>query len=300
LLSAHVHFVPAGEQSSVSWSFATDSDFSDRSMCFRITEDAQGKHSDWLWSQPIPVEKSRGEFPAKMYRPKTHDQYIARVVTHRLEGGSLLLQLYPEDKDHPPYRIRNLCLTRAVAFRQLGASKSNPWLLRPGMSTRYSWDNILAPKRKQVLVLEVIETIMVSDGDVDRVEEIISPEIELRIDIVSSYRLDKYMRTPAPFIVRIDLQGPTKIVTFFENEKLFESIGPSQTPRPTLEDYQVPMIDWEEVMVGGKPALTDGLVSDDGKVHSSGNQDLLTAGNADSSVSPSRSGEEPELGRRRT
>eukprot|EP00184_Porphyridium_aerugineum_P007220 CAMPEP_0184703804 /NCGR_PEP_ID=MMETSP0313-20130426/28989_1 /TAXON_ID=2792 /ORGANISM="Porphyridium aerugineum, Strain SAG 1380-2" /LENGTH=230 /DNA_ID=CAMNT_0027164663 /DNA_START=1 /DNA_END=689 /DNA_ORIENTATION=- len=175
LLSAHVHFVPAGEQSSVSWSFATDSDFSDRSMCFRITEDAQGKHSDWLWSQPIPVEKSRGEFPAKMYRPKTHDQYIARVVTHRLEGGSLLLQLYPEDKDHPPYRIRNLCLTRAVAFRQLGASKSNPWLLRPGMSTRYSWDNILAPKRKQVLVLEVIETIMVSDGDVDRVEEIISP-----------------------------------------------------------------------------------------------------------------------------
>lgn len=152
VLASMTHSVPSGVAVPVHWDVLGGA----AAVCLRRA-DSDGVKSDWIWSRPVPLNASLGEVAAKMYRPKGQEQYIARVVSVRLRGGSLGLVVHPEDKEHPPYRLVNNCQRRAIAFRQPGGT-DRAWLVRAGNSTRYSWDDPGAPRRRRVLLVEVLET----------------------------------------------------------------------------------------------------------------------------------------------
>ncbi|KAA8494978.1 putative vacuolar protein sorting-associated protein 13A [Porphyridium purpureum] len=270
LLASHVHHLEPGKRAAVSWDFrkssAGRSDEDERGLCFRIADSINPASSDWIWSQAIPVEKTLGEVPAKMYRPKTHEQYIARVVSTRLEGGSLLIQVYGEDLDHPPYRIRNYCKTRAIAFRQMTSNKAHPWLLKPGMTTRYAWDDIQAPKRKQLLMIRAIETRRkeVTPG-LFRNVEVSSPEFELCIDVVMAVQYDRFGGSDLPLFVRVEMNGPSRIVTFFDDDVHLAALEASSKAAAVLpasrrkissdiEPKPVPIVAWDDVLSGENAA----------------------------------------------
>lgn len=152
VLASMTHSVPSGTAVPVHWDVLGGA----AAVCLRRA-DSDGVKSDWIWSRPVPLNASLGEVAAKMYRPKGQEQYIARVVSVGLRGGSLGLVVHPEDKEHPPYRLVNNCQRRAIAFRQPGGT-DRAWLVRAGNSTRYSWDDPGAPRRRRMLLVEVLET----------------------------------------------------------------------------------------------------------------------------------------------
>lgn len=147
----HVHLLRPYEEATIHWS----GNKSQQSINIRLSE--SDSSSDWIWSPSLPLLLGNaGEVSAKMYRPKTQEQYIARVQSSKLEGGARALMILSEDRQNPPYRILNHCKTRSIAFHQVGRQE-RPWLVRPGKSTRYSWDDPLAPAHKRKLQIDVIE-----------------------------------------------------------------------------------------------------------------------------------------------
>ncbi|GAB0494523.1 hypothetical protein MMPV_005817 [Pyropia vietnamensis] len=160
-LSSMVHTLAVGETRALHWD-RKESHSASREICLRFVDSESGT-SDWIWSRPIPVLAAKrgggiaGDVAAKMYRPKRHEQYIARVSRSLLADGSPVVRVLREDRSSPPYRVVNACASRSIAFRQAGVNETHPWLVRPGKSTRYAWDDPHAPRKRRLLIVETIE-----------------------------------------------------------------------------------------------------------------------------------------------
>lgn len=160
-LSSMVHTLAVGETRALHWD-RKESHSAPREICLRFVDSESGT-SDWIWSRPIPVLAAKrgggiaGDVAAKMYRPKRHEQYIARVSRSLLADGSPVVRVLREDRSSPPYRVVNACASRSIAFRQAGVNETHPWLVRPGKSTRYAWDDPHAPRKRRLLIVETIE-----------------------------------------------------------------------------------------------------------------------------------------------
>lgn len=160
-LSSMVHTLAVGETQALHWD-RKESHSVSREICLRFVDSESGT-SDWIWSRPIPVLAAKrgggiaGDVAAKMYRPKRHEQYIARVSRSLLADGSPVVRVLREDRSSPPYRVVNACASRSIAFRQAGVNETHPWLVRPGKSTRYAWDDPHAPRKRRLLIVETIE-----------------------------------------------------------------------------------------------------------------------------------------------
>lgn len=160
-LSSMVHTLAVGETQALHWDVKESHSVS-REICLRFVDSESGT-SDWIWSRPIPVLAAKrgggiaGDVAAKMYRPKRHEQYIARVSRSLLADGSPVVRVLREDRSSPPYRVVNACASRSIAFRQAGVNETHPWLVRPGKSTRYAWDDPHAPRKRRLLIVETIE-----------------------------------------------------------------------------------------------------------------------------------------------
>eukprot|EP00737_Agarophyton_chilense_P003458 gb/GEZJ01004052.1/.p1 GENE.gb/GEZJ01004052.1/~~gb/GEZJ01004052.1/.p1 ORF type:complete len:2446 (-),score=274.93 gb/GEZJ01004052.1/:1200-7628(-) len=222
-----------------------------KAVHLRITE-GHG-HSDWIWSPAVPLNIGYSrELPAKMYRPKTHEQYIARVDSKRIGRGSMALVVFSEDRQNPPYRIVNLCNERAIAFSQLG-SQERPWLVRAGKSTRYSWDDPLARpdmRRLSIRILEKEDLRNTRGGSTP-----IHDYIVLSIDIVGE-RIMVLSDGYEPSVnVSVAVEGATKIVTFSDagkDKKLALRGGsPKRHQDPThsgdSSTGHVPVVAWDEI-----------------------------------------------------
>lgn len=239
-LSSRVHDVKSGEVMSIHWDFGNRQ----KAICLRRVNDDGS--SDWIWSRPVCVEGVEGEFVAKMYRPKRHEQYIARVIISKLRYGVLGVVVHREDRNTPPYRIVNNCPSRSIAFRQSGVHETHPWLVRPGKSSRYSWDDPQAPVKKRSLVVEVIEAKEVpgesavnnarskslhnagslhsgstealvanANGRGKKGKEIRYPKFDLNIDLITNHvPFTHSSRFNPPLVVSVQVDGPTKVVTF--------------------------------------------------------------------------------------
>lgn len=234
VLSSHVHTVGSQAVSPLHWDYSGD----EKALCMRRAE-SDGS-STWIWSRPVSVENTDGEFAAKMYRPNRHEQYIARVVVSRLKSGGYLVTVHPEDRSTPPYRIVNRCERRSIAFRQSGADETHPWLVRPGKTTRYSWDDPRAPLKRRRLIVEVIEpkldsvrsessvslSSLAAGVDSDnrtgpepqgkgRLSETRRNKFELSIDRVTErVNIPSISRGGLPVSVSVAVDGPTKVVSF--------------------------------------------------------------------------------------
>ncbi|KAK1861840.1 hypothetical protein I4F81_004420 [Pyropia yezoensis] len=163
-LSSMVHTLAVGETHALHWD-RKESHSASREICLRFVDSESGT-SDWIWSRPIPVLAAKrgggiaGDVAAKMYRPKRHEQYIARVCRSLLADGSPVVRVLREDRSSPPYRVVNACASRSIAFRQAGVNETHPWLVRPGKSTRYAWDDPHAPRKRRLLIVETIEHVV--------------------------------------------------------------------------------------------------------------------------------------------
>ncbi|KAJ8906925.1 hypothetical protein NDN08_003409 [Rhodosorus marinus] len=179
---------------------------SDRSIRLRIV-DADGQ-SDWIWSSPINADQGKG-IAAKMYNPKVEEQYIARTRIVRLPGGSRKIVVYSEDREHPPFRMVNSCRYRSVAFAQ-ASSNNLLWLIGPGSSSRYSWDDPMVTPRRRALQVSVV-----SDPGTSLEKQ--SESFEIGIDEVASHRHTFETTPPTSLYINISLDGPTKVVTFSDS-----------------------------------------------------------------------------------
>lgn len=289
VLASMTHSVPPGVAVPVHWDVLGGA----AAVCLRRA-DSDGVKSDWIWSRPVPLNASLGEVAAKMYRPKGQEQYIARVVSVGLRGGSLGLVVHPEDKEHPPYRLVNNCVRRAIAFRQPGGT-DRAWLVRAGNSTRYSWDDPGAPRRRRVLLVEVLETrrsgaiapapaaapgvdhswsatglkaaepeLLPEDrnaadaGGSSQVtnDEILLPPFELNIDVVCEEAAARAIAAAAhfdpPLRVSVSVEGPTKVVTFWDDVPsqllALPSSLSSQAPASaaSVTTSVVPVVGWDD------------------------------------------------------
>lgn len=230
-LTSRVHIVKPGEVTALHW------DFSSRRKAICLRRANEDGSSEWIWSRPVNVQGAEGEFVAKMYRPKRHEQYIARVMISMLKYGVRGVVVHREDRNTPPYRIVNNCTARSIAFRQSGVHETHPWLVRPGNSTRYSWDDPQAPVKKRSLVVEVIEVLAKGSknsthtvtemldtsgspsepnhGKTKKEKEIRYPKFDLNIDLITSHVPFAHSnRFNPPLIVSVHVDGPTKVVTF--------------------------------------------------------------------------------------
>lgn len=251
--------LPPGKVESLHWNTKSNK----QAIHLRLAED-DGK-SDWIWSPAVPLDIGHSrELPAKMYRPKTHDQYIARIGSKEIAGGSRALVIYEEDRQNPPYRIVNLCKERAVAFSQIG-SQERPWLIRAGKSTRYSWDDPLAPPSQRELSIRVLEKEDLTgkspsnDNGPSRSRTSRAPPSTLNIDKVG----DRVMVIGDPFdppvVFNVSVDGATKIISLFDegsDVEVFSSksssksqssgkAGPSN--RAPDNDSSVPVVGWEDI-----------------------------------------------------
>lgn len=242
------------ETSAIHW----DVKASQKAVHLRIADD--GGESDWIWSPAIPLNIGHSrELPAKMYRPKSREQYIARVASKELEGNSRALVLYEEDRQNPPYRIVNLCQKRAIGFSQIG-SLERPWLVRAGMTTRYSWDNPLASPSNRMLSILVVEP---DDTGMKKRDEGTSHssnqqsslrrKTNLNIDVVGDRVLVLSESYNPSLVVSVSVDGATKIVTFCDEDKdgnLLVSDPDQQHPfAPGAEtrEESVPTVGWDEI-----------------------------------------------------
>lgn len=227
--------------------------------------------SDWIWSPAIPLNIGHSrELPAKMYRPKTHEQYIARVASKEMAGGSTALVIYGEDRQNPPYRIVNLCRHRAIAFSQVG-SREFPWLVRAGKTTRYSWDNPLAAPSQRLLTVRILEPdeLLPKQRDAQPAsssQSVPSHRLEkcdLNIDVVC----DRAMVLSAPYdpavVISISVDKATKIVTFCEEDEnghLLLSGASNQLSRDDSVDTPVPVLGWDDISntpLTGDPRISE-------------------------------------------
>lgn len=240
-LSNKVHTLAPGECTALHWDYGNKK----KAICLRRANGAES--SDWIWSRPVLVEGIEGEFAAKMYRPKRHEQYIARVVISKLGSGVASVIVHKEDRSTPPYKIVNNCQTRSIAFRQSGVNETHPWLVRPGKSTRYSWDDPHAPVKRRSLIVEVIESsiapnyqamhkplvqqeVVQADSAAYEMTEAVqqsaagferkgkltkSIKFDLNIDMVQkNVPFAQSRKIDPPLTVSVHVDGPTKVVTF--------------------------------------------------------------------------------------
>jgi len=216
---------------------------SDKSIRLRIL-DADGQ-SDWIWSSPINADQGKG-IAAKMYNPKVEEQYIARTRIVRLPGGSRKIVVYSEDLEHPPFRMVNLCKYRSVAFAQV-SSNNLLWLIAPGSSSRYSWDDPLVTPRRRALKVSVV-------SDPGTSLEMQSESFEIGIDEVASRRHTFETIPPTSLYINISLDGPTKVVTFSDSPSgvlPLPSPGVASAARKNLERPDSPtspvvVMGWDE------------------------------------------------------
>lgn len=238
-LASRVHHVKRGEVKPLHW------DFNNRKKAICLRRSGDDGFSEWIWSRPVSMDGVEGEFVAKMYRPKHLEQYIARVVITKLRHGVLGVVIHKEDRNTPPYRIVNNCVGRSIAFKQSGVHETHPWLVRPGKSSRYSWDDPQAPVKKRALVVEVIEHTniyknfarsgmgsLTSAGPTDNIRSLTERELsmpsaanmsreiryqkfDLNIDMISRHvGFPHSSRFDPPLAVSVHVDGPTKVVTF--------------------------------------------------------------------------------------
>eukprot|EP00871_Galdieria_phlegrea_P005243 jgi/Galph1/571/GphlegSOOS_G5311.1 len=210
----YVHDIPSGNVVAIHW------DFKDKSKLFslRRTEDRYSR--EWQWSRPVSPEY-QGDIFLKMYSPRRHEQYIPVVRAHAPIGGSRSIVVLEEDRRYPPYQIVNLCRSRAIAFHQVGTSHDfPPWLVRPGRSTRYAWDDPCSIEcKKKLLTVEVVELPNESDSVTSNGKETLAtryPEFEIVIDVVSRKFTRKVLPKDPAILYAVMVNGPTKVVTFVD------------------------------------------------------------------------------------
>lgn len=161
---------------------------------------------EWKWSRPLKLNMD-GEFAANIYNAKEQQQHIVRVRSRSLKGGSRLLIVQREDRDHPPYRIRNECADISVAFWQASGERVViPWLMRPGREMGYYWDDSDTPRRSRLLRVEAIN----HRKEGGRPEQY----FDLNIDRVG----DHGMVSPS-LQVSVAVETATKVVTFSDAAK---------------------------------------------------------------------------------
>ena len=222
-LSSKVHQIGPKARVAMHWDYKSQK----KAVCLRLVE-SDGS-SEWIWSPAVGVEGLEGEFAAKMYRPKRHEQYIARVVVSYLGSGVSTVVVHPEDRTKPPYRIINRCVSRAIAFRQTGAGETHPWLVRAGKTTRYSWDDPQAPVKSRSLMVEVLDGLQdprlnrsgqsstSGSNESQGIKGVRYPKFELNIDMVcDSVPFSQSHRFDPELVVSVEVKGPTKVVTFFD------------------------------------------------------------------------------------
>ncbi|PXF46934.1 putative vacuolar protein sorting-associated protein 13E [Gracilariopsis chorda] len=240
-----VSMLDPGRASAVHWE--TRSSY--KAVHLRLsTEDG---YSDWIWSPAVPLNIGFSrELPAKMYRPKTHEQHIARVDSKKIGGGSRALIIFPEDRQNPPYRIVNFCTERAVSFAQIG-SHERPWLVRGGKSTRYSWDDPLAPPGKRMLSVRILERkdlLEARSGLAHPAHE----AFDLSIDVLGERVLVLSEGYDPKVVISVSVQGATKIVTFADEGSDVESHSPKKVAMETRNSTQtvpapVPVVAWDDI-----------------------------------------------------
>ncbi|KAI0564552.1 Vacuolar protein sorting-associated protein [Gracilaria domingensis] len=244
----YVRVLNPGGANAVHWETKSSSF---KAVHLRITE--EHGHSDWIWSPAIPLNIGFSrELPAKMYRPKTHEQYIARVDSKKIGRGSRALVIFPEDRQNPPYRIVNFCKERAVAFSQLG-SHERPWLVRAGKSTRYSWDDPLAPPNMRNLSIRILEK-----EDLHNARGGSTPAHDLAvlsIDVVGERVMVLSQGYEPNIYVNVAVEGATKIVTFFdagdESSPKSKELSPDRMTNRRNSSASsvepVPVVAWDEI-----------------------------------------------------
>lgn len=248
--------LPAGKAQGVHW----DAKSSQKAIHLRLAR--EDGHSDWIWSPPIPLNIGFSrELPAKMYRPKTQEQYIARVASKAIAGDSKALVVYEEDRQHPPYKIVNLCKTRAVAFSQVG-SQERPWLVRAGKSTRYSWDDPLASPRQRLLTIRILEkqdlvggsssaSLSPNTNSGEHAQK--HPQSELNIDEVGERVMVLSASYDPSVVISVSVEGATKIVTFCDDGTIAEptkSLPAALNPSENAKGEAVPVVGWDDIGQG--------------------------------------------------
>lgn len=247
-----VNKINPGDAHGIHWDQRSSSH---RAVHLRLAE--SNGQSDWIWSPAVPqnIGHSR-ELPAKMYRPKTQEQYIARVASKKISGNSAALVVYAEDRSNPPYRIVNLCRQRAVAFSQAG-SHERPWLVRGGKTTRYSWDNPLVPPSERLLTLRILEPEELltntrephTGSSAQTVASHRHERCNLNIDVVGDRVMVLSESYDPPIIVNIIVDGVTKIVTFCEengSDELPLEVG-NRTQVDESVESPVLVVGWDDI-----------------------------------------------------
>ncbi|KAI0564765.1 Vacuolar protein sorting-associated protein [Gracilaria domingensis] len=277
-LASKVHSVPAGDHIAVHWDFRVQK----KSLCFRRAN--EDNSSDWMWSRPVFVEGVQGEFATKMYRPKRHEQYIARIVISKLGNGVSAIVVNREDRNTPPYRIVNHCVSKSIAFRQSGVNETRLWLVRPGRSTRYAWDDPQAPVKRRSLVVEVIEGPKLESNRLgsrsesqqslkfqpapreDNAEagqslekrksrEVRYPKFDLNIDMIrEEVPFTKGKKFIQELKVSVHVEGPTKVVTFSDQPSISSEISGDKDVQSDNKDEKCSN---HSLLYGGKVSGTN-------------------------------------------
>lgn len=213
--------------------------------------------SEWIWSPSIPLDIGFSrELPAKMYRPKTHDQYIARVASKEIAGNARGLVVYDEDRQNPPYRIINLCQERALAFCQTG-TKERPWLVRAGKNTRYSWDDPLARPEYRRLSVSILEkgdlegsSSKVKGGHKQRSQSTRAPASTLNIDEVGDRVMVLSESYNPPVVFNVSVDGATKVLTVFDeglDPGILEELSSRKSSRKVPPTDKVPIVALDDI-----------------------------------------------------
>ncbi len=242
----YVQLLKPQEEAAIHWSTPKSS----KSVSIRLA-DGDGQ-SDWLWSPGLPLLLGNaGEVSAKIYRPKTQVQYISRIQSSELDGGAVALMILAEDRQNPPYRIVNMCRTRSVAFRQLG-TQERPWLVRPGRSTRYSWDDPITPGSKRKLQIDLIDSNdrfgasssthfgAPASSIATSSKSALQQNLEVNIDIVNKeFRSIGHVGLGLSYSV--SMESATKLICFRDTDDDSElKLPPASSPKSHSSDPEVP------------------------------------------------------------
>ncbi|KAA8497850.1 putative vacuolar protein sorting-associated protein 13A [Porphyridium purpureum] len=211
-LTARGHAAQEHPVPSMSWRPVQVSSFSrERSIQIRIRDQDRDIASAWEWSNPVQLRADAGAtLFLKLYHPKTHGQYIAELAIQDLRGGARGILVHAQDPDSPPYRIVNACADHDIAFCQIdpqhgynSGSAARPfWLVHPGHSTRYAWDE--PHVRHRLLAVQIISRVPEHSALVP------TAEFEISIDIVSALIL---LKAGSAWKVFVQVVDSTKVVT---------------------------------------------------------------------------------------
>lgn len=258
-----LHLLQPGQFQGLHWSSKT----SDNAVHIRLA--SMNGQSEWIWSPPIPLDIGFSrELPAKMYRPKTHDQYIARVASKEIAGNARVLVIYDEDRQNPPYRIVNLCRERALAFSQIG-TKERPWLVRAGKNTRYSWDDPLARPDQRRLSVRVLEKEDLEGSSSkakgvhnQRSQAMKAPPSTLNIDMVGERVMVLSEPFDPPVVFNVSVDGATKVLTLFDeglDPNEIERLLSRKSNRKTSPADPVPIVALDDIGSQGEAASQLGV-----------------------------------------